>query len=261
MPRLSGSEESLAPHIIAIGAVEAGDEIILQGQLNKKGHVRRNWKARHFVLSSSHLTYFDESGGVKKGEYRLSPSVLVTSEGSVVGGADSGDAHPWSFEVRMFDRRGSDSNYLRIEAGDSESMAQWVAAIRSVCTNASELAEVAPRKNSSSSMFRRKNSKSDPASPSASPTPASGEPDLPVRKNSFTRFMRRDSKTDGAGSEQGDCGSERVQVLKRAWVANSMTEIEDICKTCSKEDAEWYAAALEILHLRQAVAVIKEATH
>jgi hypothetical protein len=73
--------------------------------------------------------------------------------------------------------------------------------------------------------------------------------------------MRRDSKTDGAGSEQGDCGSERVQVLKRAWVANSMTEIEDISKTCSKEDAEWYAAALEILHLRQAVAVIKEATH
>lgn len=51
---------------------------IHQGYLLKKGHVRRNWQERWFVLKPSSLTYFvGEDLKEKKGEILLEENCVV----------------------------------------------------------------------------------------------------------------------------------------------------------------------------------------
>ena len=41
-------------------------ELLKRGMLKKRGHVRKNWKDRYFVLTVRHLTYYESQTNLTK---------------------------------------------------------------------------------------------------------------------------------------------------------------------------------------------------
>jgi len=56
---------------------EAPAEVIKEGELTKKGEIRKNWKTRWFVLYGKSIAYLDKQGGKVKGGILLEDANLI----------------------------------------------------------------------------------------------------------------------------------------------------------------------------------------
>ena len=92
------------------------------GYLHKKGHVRKNWKRRFFVLDGVWLSYHTREGGPQKG------SVDLSSDGVLIRGAlqiRAADISRFQFEVVQ------DNSSLVIAAENQTQMNDWIEALNS----------------------------------------------------------------------------------------------------------------------------------
>ena len=116
------SKTEEATHLQTVQSIllEAEDRVITQGILEKRGHVRRNWKRRWFVLTPGLLKYYTDSNlRVLKG------TCHITCESSVkiVRGSSSRD---FRFTVSC----GRTGTVYEISTTSEEERTAWVAYIK-----------------------------------------------------------------------------------------------------------------------------------
>eukprot|EP00501_MAST-03F_sp_TOSAG23-6_P000124 GSMAST32.ASY1.ANO1.126.1 assembled CDS len=88
--------------------------IIKKGSLSKKGHLRKNWKTRVFILTDLKLSYYDsEHTKVPKGEINLSDIIEVQHEDST---------------TKMVIRTARNKDY-ELQTKTSDEAVSWVEAI------------------------------------------------------------------------------------------------------------------------------------
>ena len=105
--------------LVVGGAAAIRGRPIKEGMLAKRGHVRKNWQNRHFVITPGFITYFDQPGGQVKGTVRLSESTAV----SIVDSGDEDVDRSYQFEVKC------DGRDLLMESKSESDMAEWMDAI------------------------------------------------------------------------------------------------------------------------------------
>eukprot|EP00937_MAST-01D_sp_MAST-1D-sp2_P000644 g644.t1 len=107
----------------------ATQEPLHRGMLWKKGHIRRNWKVRLFLLLPDRLQYFEQDGMVKKGEIPLAGmavNIATTEElqrTGVRGAVPKGTVGP-AKELR-FELRAGEKQIL-LGAKDEATMGKWM---------------------------------------------------------------------------------------------------------------------------------------
>ena len=62
---------------VSAAGKEAPAEVIKEGELTKKGEIRKNWKTRWFVLYEKSIAYLDKQGGKVKGGILLEDANLI----------------------------------------------------------------------------------------------------------------------------------------------------------------------------------------
>jgi hypothetical protein len=92
-------------------------QLIKKGALSKQGHLNRNWKKRHFVVTAGLATYHEAPGGATKGSIALSEDAVVSV---VEEGPAAGEDECFQFEVRC------DGKVLAMRATSEADMSQWI---------------------------------------------------------------------------------------------------------------------------------------
>ena len=100
--------------------LEAESRVIMQGMLEKRGHIRRNWKRRWFVLTPGYLTYYTRSN-----QQVLKGTCYITRE-STVKHVRGTSARDFRFTLSC----GRTGKVFEISAADEEEMTMWVAYIK-----------------------------------------------------------------------------------------------------------------------------------
>lgn len=103
----------------------SGDlSILKQGWLTKKGHVRRNWKERWFVLQGTKLKYYEKP--LQPGKERPLLGEIPLHKGSVA--IDSSTQKDFMFTIQAAMVDGEKKNYL-VKARTETDMREWIDAI------------------------------------------------------------------------------------------------------------------------------------
>lgn len=116
------SEAEEGRHLQTVQAMllEVENRVIMQGQLEKRGHIRRNWKQRCFVLSPGLLKYYTSSSFcVLKGTCHITPESSLRC----VNGESTRD---FRFTVSC----GRTGKVFEMSAANEEERKVWVAYIR-----------------------------------------------------------------------------------------------------------------------------------
>jgi hypothetical protein len=111
-----------------------------QGEMWKKGHVRRNWQLRYFVLSHGVIRYYEgDAAGTELGAVSIrgpGPCILQVQPEALAKTGKSGSTE-WRFELR------TPTGTLVCAAMDEAGMDAWVGLIRRSAATYAEAAEAA----------------------------------------------------------------------------------------------------------------------
>jgi hypothetical protein len=118
---------------------QARPQILIHGNLYKKGHIRKNWKKRNFMLSSSgDLTYYAKT--TRKGKISLLNKIVRIEVGSTLRTCihrkrGNSESTSWRFSIEAKETLDSTrSERIMVACASKKEMLTWVSHLHEFCT-------------------------------------------------------------------------------------------------------------------------------